>query len=218
VIPDYLAFVEPTDVAINGPFKEMINSARAYAYARWAGIPWLVECDTCPGAHPAGTYSQPSAGAPWYNAAVPATEKFLGVIGLDVEGADNSTREVRVTPTLSTGGTIGPAYYGPRTLVVRALAIASDEHGLQLGVDWLQFSFTDDLDPCTADSLVYYDYCTDPVSGVQPKSAMRQFRGARITEGPEFLRMHRSMPSGIGACAEFEITYVTADPAEYAAA
>lgn len=215
MLADYLAFTGPADVAIGGPFQELVNSARAYAYADEAGIPWLDVCDHCPTAHPAGTYLTPGTGsvAPWYSAGNPDTARFLGVIGMDIEGGDSSTRQVTVSQSLSTGGAISAPYHGPRTLVLRGLAIASDDCGLQAGINWLQFTFADEGDPCLADSLVYYDCCPDSGSA---SAYRRQYREARITEGPEFLEMYHHMPSGIGACAVFELTFVAANPAEYA--
>lgn len=211
MITDYLAFSPAADTAMDGPFTEMINSSRAYAYAEAAGIAWLNECDRCPDAHPTATYTTPAADdAPWYDPTNPDTERFLGVIGMDIEGADTSTRIVNVSQTLGSGGAIGPPYHGPRTLVVRAIAIAQDECALQAGMDWLQFTFADEVDPCTADSLNYYDCCTDG----DIADYRRQFRETRITEGPDFIEIHRSMPSG-GALAVFELTFVAGDPEEY---
>jgi len=217
VIPDYLAFIGATDYGFFGPFREMVNNVRAFAYADSAGIGWVQHCDECIVATPAGPFDTPGTGAvaPWYNASVPDSGRFLGVIGLEVEGADSSTRRVNVTQTLTTGGTIGPPYHGPRTIVLRAVAIALDECALQYGISWVQYHFADEFDPCTADSLMYYDCCfEDPA---QYMTYLRQYRGVRITEGPEFLRVQRSLSTG-GAFAEFELTFVAADPQEYSAA
>lgn len=210
---DYLALADTA--GIFSPVHEIVNSARAYAYADNAGITWLEQCNSCSTAHPPATYASPGTGstAPWwFTGNTPAT-KFLGVIGLDITGADNSTRIANVSSTLSTGGVIGPAYYGPRTLVLRALAIASDEEGLQVGISWLQMTDVDeDIDPCVGQYLTYYESCAaDPVD--QP-NRRRMFAGARITAGPEFLEYHRNMSCG-GACATFEMTIVCADPTEY---
>ena len=216
MLPDYLALSAPSDTAISGPFLEMVNSARAYAYAERAGIPWLLDCGHCPGAHPVATYDTPSTGsvAPWYVGG--DSGQFLGVIGLDVQGADDSTRQVRVTPTLTTGGVIGPVYYGPRTLVVSGIAIASSEAGLQAGIRWMQYSFAENSsDPCVAYGLVYYDCCGAPPTHNPEPNYRRQFRKARISEGPSFLRIYREMNSGVGALVEFEMSIVTADPFEY---
>jgi hypothetical protein len=214
LIPDYLAFTAASDYAMAGPFSELINNVRAFEYAKHANLGWVQPCDYCLNANLTGPFLTPSTGAvaPWYNASVADSGRFLGVIGLEVEGADSSTRKVNVTQTLTTGGTIGPPYHGPRTIVVRAVAIALDECALQYGISWVQFHFADEFDPCTADSLVYFDCCFEDTA--LQSYYMRQFRGVRITEGPEFLRVQRSVSTG-GAFAEFELTFVAADPQEY---
>lgn len=212
MLTDWLAFSGAEDTAIDGPFTEVVNSARAYAYADAAGIAWLEECDHCAAAHPSGeTYLTPSTGstAPWWNGD-PDRNKFLGVVGLGIEGADNSTRTAKVQSTLGNpGGSIGAPYYGPRTLVLRGLAVAVDDCGLQSGIAWLQMRQLDTGDPCAPPSLNYYECCAGTMTNYR-----RQYRQARIIAGPEFLEMHRNMRSG-GACATFEMTIVTGDPIEY---
>lgn len=144
-------------------YEEIVNSARAHAYARLAGLCWLYECEECDSAITAtpgfpfdGVAADP---APWYDANDPDSESFLGVIGMAVDGADNSTRQANVTMSTSGIGVIGPTYMGPRTLVVRALAIASDDCGLQYGLTWLRGQYNTEFNPCGGDALTFFDCC-----------------------------------------------------------
>ncbi|HEY6415388.1 MAG TPA: hypothetical protein VIX41_04090, partial [Acidimicrobiales bacterium] len=160
---------------LEGDFRhELINNARAYAYAEQAGICWLQQCLDCPTvelAIPGGPnfVSPKDDPAPWFDADNPDTWGFLGIIGLDVQGVDSSTRHANVTEALTGGGVIGPSYYGPRTIVVRGLAIATDDCSLQAGLDWFRFQCDVTQDPCRGDNFNYFDccpcMCDDPTGG-----------------------------------------------------
>src|SRR5262245_4184278 len=85
--------------------NELVNNARAYAYAYQAGSCWLRECLNCEAAAlviPGGpNYVSPKDDpAPWFDEANPDTNGFLGLIGLEVSGADDSTRTASVTEAL----------------------------------------------------------------------------------------------------------------------
>jgi hypothetical protein len=56
-------------------------------------------------------------------------------------------------------GVIGPQYMAPRTMVVRALAIATDECSLQYGISWLRKQYGTEMNPCGGDSLTFFDCC-----------------------------------------------------------
>lgn len=216
MIPDYFAFAAAADVGLVGTFNELVNSARAYGYAQNAGITWLQDCRECTRAYPAGSsYIRPSNAvwAPWYHPSIPYSDEFLGLIGLEVEGGDDSTRRANVTTTLTGGGTIGAPYYRPRTLVLRALAIATSDCGLQVGLDWMQFTEADEGDPCLPPTLVFYDCCFP--SGASEPGQRRGLRQARITEGPEVLKIHRTMNADVGAVATVEFTLTCGDPTKY---
>ena len=144
-------------------YEEIVNSARAHSYAAREGLCWLYECENCSSAVTA-TPGYPFLGvaldpAPWYSAEDPDSEGFLGVIGLAVEGADNSTRQASVTMSTSGTGVIGPTYMGPRALVVRALAVATDECSLQYGLTWLRAQYNTEYNPCGGDMLTFFDCC-----------------------------------------------------------
>lgn len=142
---------------------EIVNTNRATAYARNAGLPWLDDCDSCGDIDPVipnGTYTSPTMDpAPWYNPRVPDSWGFLGLVGLEMTGTDTSTRRARVTNILGGGGVVGVTSHDPRTIVVRALAIASAECSLSYGLRWLNDQFVGE--GCGGDSLVFFDCCPD---------------------------------------------------------
>lgn len=56
--------------------------------------------------------------------------------------------------------------FGPRTIVVRGLAVAADSCGLEVGLNWLRCQYETTLTECGTDYLWYLDCCpqcaTDP--------------------------------------------------------
>lgn len=161
--PGWVIIGTSDPIGIPGEFTEIVNSARAYAYADYAGLCWLYDCAECDASAvvtPGYPYTSPITDpAPWYDEHDPDSWGFLGVIGLDVEGADNSTRQASVR--MSTGGTgvIGPTYMGPRTMVLRGLAIATDDCSLAFGLTWLRKQYNVQHDPCGGDTLTFFDCC-----------------------------------------------------------
>ena len=150
-------------IGLPGDYTEIVNSTRAYAYADYAGLCWLQDCSECDAAAvvtPGFPYTSPIADpAPWYDENDPDSWGFLGVIGLDVDGADNSTRRSEVNMGLSGVGVIGRQYMAPRTMVVRALAIATDECSLQFGLSWLRQQYATPANECGGDALTFFDCC-----------------------------------------------------------
>jgi hypothetical protein len=147
------------------PFNfEIINSARAYAYACNVGMTWLSDCDICESTGtvlPGGPeYSNPKDDlAPWYDPDDPDTEKFLGVMGLEVIGAEDSTRTATVTAAATGGGVISALSFKPRTMTVRVLAMAEDECGMQIGLNWLRLQYAANQNNCTGDVMTFFDCC-----------------------------------------------------------
>lgn len=146
-----------------GEFTEIVNNPRAFAYANRAGLCWLQDCNECdpaalviPGWPFVGVKEDP---APWYDQANPDSWGFLGIIGLDVTGEDSSTRTASVTMGINNVGAIGPTYMTPRTMVSRALAIATDECSLQFGLAWLRKQYATQHNPCGGDTMTFFDCC-----------------------------------------------------------
>src|SRR5262245_57884880 len=110
--PGYIRIGGTTITSVSG--IEIVNTARACAYAAASGLDWLKadELDVCEHQPGFTAWTNPvTDNAPWYDAGTPDTAGFLGVIGLSAVGDQNSTRKVRVTNTITVGGVIGRAYY-----------------------------------------------------------------------------------------------------------
>jgi len=172
VYPGWLA-LGSGDPIYGSPYIEIVNNARVFAYARNMGICWLQECEDCdtidqvlPGG---AVYTSPGNDqAPWFDQDNPDTWGFLGVVGLDVQGDFTSTRSVTVSNAVTFGGVLGPPYFGPRTLVVRCLAVAVDECSLTAGLEWLNFFAGNPAEPCLGDNLTFFDCCPCMCEGEDP--------------------------------------------------
>lgn len=148
---------------------EIVNTNRALAYANAIGnLGWLLECDLCPDIDAVipdgGSYLAPwSDPAPWFTPRRPDSAGFCGVIGLEFDGIDDSTRYANVQRTinLDIGGTIGVTYEGPRTITVRALAVADSEAALSYGLRWMNEQWLVSWNACQGDPLTFFDACPD---------------------------------------------------------
>lgn len=175
-----------------GTWVELINNNRAYAYAAASGLCWLEECSTCPETETVTPGGQDFVSpvidpAPWYDENDPDSWGFLGVVGVDISGSENSTRQATVMNSITGGGVIGPAYYGPRTLVVRALVIAEDECSLQFGLNYLRDATGQVDNACEGDSLTFFDCCPCVCDADTPG-------------GPCWVDVYRELREGPDAC------------------
>ena len=181
-------------LAIGGPAVadqqfELLNTGRVSAYiANWnlqqrqkaypdfrgedcELIDWYENCDECDSADAIFTdgkgYILPQADpAPWYDPDVRDSEKFFGVVGLEITGAEDSTRSATVQRAVEGGGAVSRLRFGPRTIVVRGLAVAADSCGMEVGLNWLRCQYETQIEPCGDDYLWFLDCCpnctTDP--------------------------------------------------------
>lgn len=121
---------------------EVWNHARLDAYVA-AGIKprrmSILPCG-CPtlGEALGETYTTPEVdGAPWYDADVPESAGFAGLLVLSITGLDDSPVTRSVRQGIGNGGIIGRPRYGPRYITVRGLLIASTCCAAQYGMAWL---------------------------------------------------------------------------------
>jgi hypothetical protein len=230
--PGYIRIGGTTITTVGG--IEIVNNARAHAYAEASGITWLVDdeeiCEHQPNSM---VYVNPVADpAPWYNASIPDSAGFLGIIGLGVTGDLDSTRAVRVTNTLSSGGVIGKAYYRPRNLLLSLMLIAQDEASLAAGFDWLsaqetigdefclgsRFHYLEACPTCSADEVGvcgtynYHDFLPGGYNCIQER--IRYFDNFRFTQGPVVIS-HPKMWSS-GALMTVEMVVTAANPTKVA--
>lgn len=118
---------------------EIINTARAVAYARGAGLP--VRCQECTTLHLAlgdEPYVAPNVDtAPWYDASVPESGQFLGVMGMSVSGLSSSTITRTPVSLVGDGSAIGAARRAHREIAFTVALIARGQRGLSYGIEWL---------------------------------------------------------------------------------
>lgn len=160
----YEGFAIIGDGQLNGQNFEIINNARAFAYACNAGMTWLNDCNICESAATVLTtgpdYVNPAEDlAPWYDPDDPDSPDFFGVMGMAITGAEDSTRTATVTAAATGGGVISALNYAPRTMVVRALAMAASECGLEYGLNWLRCQYSGTTDDCLGDVMTFFDCC-----------------------------------------------------------
>ena len=124
--------------------NEIVNTPRVVALASSLGLPLGIECDECPGlADMAGAvYGDAEAfgdvtTAPWYDANDPASEDFIGFVGLKIRDALDSTREAPVFQRLGDGGVLGRERHRTREVRVTGLLIGRDRLSIDYGMSWV---------------------------------------------------------------------------------
>lgn len=166
--------------ALDDDQLELVNSSRVVAYIQnWnrkvrqgsepnfeCGIDWYVDGEVC--AATSALFSDGEAyvlpeldPAPWYNPSVPESKRFFGVTGLQVSGDEDSTRTAEVRQAVTSGGFVGRDNILAREITVRALAVAADEVGLSIGLDWMRDTYNTRFELCDGDALWFLSACPD---------------------------------------------------------
>lgn len=180
-----------------GAGDEIVNSARLRAYLESVGSPLIVNAGClCPGFsnetvgdEPYTTPSDPASPAPWYDADVPASADFVGVLLLDAEGLDDFPMTRTVTESAVGAAAFGPARERPLTVTLSMLVIGATCCGAAYGLRWLGQA----LQGCTGtgcggDCATLYD-CCPAAADFEDVAAFnaahrRTLRRVALTEGP----------------------------------
>lgn len=206
--------------------NEIVNTERARGYATTAScyIPWIrsKECLTLRDAlgHEPYTYSNISF-APWFDPGKPGlTGRFLGVVGLRIDGVDDSTRSATVTEGIDDGGVMGRMRKGARSIRITATLIADGDDALDYGIAWLSAA----LDPgacgqhgtaCGTTDLEFFSACPPAREPGEAQADydervddLRRFmHGVAATSGPLRVQYLKSQDSSArGATMEWTIT------------
>jgi len=129
-------------LAVGG--NEVVNSSRAYGYASTAdcAVDWLIdpECHTLGDVEDNGPYTYANIDeAPWYDADDPDTSsRFYGLLGIDILGLSDSTRQANVVQLNGDGATVTGYRHAAREVRVRAWMTALGDDALELGMTWLR--------------------------------------------------------------------------------
>lgn len=151
---------------------EVANGARTIEYIRrgLAGLSWSagdgcscsvlwreLECDSAE-----ECFVSPALDpAPWYDAAIPASGDFLGILIPDLGSWFDGQASRSVTQKISGlgGASIGPAFQKPRALPTSGVLVAANSGGIEYGRRWLQNVLLRLCDPCALSQARIYASC-----------------------------------------------------------
>lgn len=224
MLTDYLALGE----------NEIWNHARLSAYLANVGSPFatgpdICACETLTPAMITGglasAYTTPATDpAPWYDADLPVSGEFLGLLVTGVEGIDGSTRTRNVTNAVGGGGVFGPSRDLPRVMTVTGVLIGSSCCGADYGLHWLGEALEGcSGSACGGDCATLYDCC--PAVGQTPaqfqKEHRRTFVRTAVVSGPTVTARRGNGSCALGACSggdliEVEFILTAASPQAWA--
>lgn len=210
--------------------NELWNSARLQAYLRNVGSPFttgasICACETLTPAmvgEPDGVYTTPDDDpAPWFDPDLPVSGEFLGMMVLDVQGIDGSTRSRNVTNAVGGGGVFGPSRELPRTMTVSGVLIGTSCCGADYGLHWLEEALAGcSGSACGGDCVTVYNCC--PPDNTTPEEFEQQhkrtFVRTALVSGPTVTGRRGTGSCERGTCTlggdliEVEIVLVAASP------
>lgn len=204
---------------------EVVNTARARAYA--AGSPLSDLCGptatvgcACPGLGRAvegedfAGYVDPVVdSAPWLEPSAPASVEFLGVVGLNVEGAGSGTLGRSPVPLAGGGANVGVGRFAQREITWTVLLVARSQAGLSYGVGWLASVLRGPAarEDCWGTEACLFTHCPD--GEADGDAAQRLLYDVGLLEGPTLTSQFRGS-SGVWF-AEAEFTLVAGNPHLY---
>lgn len=186
---------------------EIVNNARALAYAREMGID--APCNPCPGLADAagdGSYTTPAIdSAPWYDPSVPESAGFLGVFGQLLTGVAANPVERAITQLPGDGAALGVLRRTQREMTWTVSLIAVDDCALSYGYAWLAAALRGSMcteSACYGDELCLFACCPEPVPlpGLEVGEwELRHLYDVGLTAGPD--EVGRSYTGG-SSCAQ----------------
>lgn len=210
--------------------NELWNHARLQAYLANVGSPFTTGASicACDSITPAmvgeedGVYTTPATDpAPWYDADLPVSGEFLGMLVLGVSGIDGSTRSRNVTNAVGGGGVFGPSRELPRTMTITGVLIGTSCCGADYGLHWLAEALEGcSGSACGGDCVTVYACC--PPEGTTPAEFEQQHRRTfvrtALVSGPTVTGRQGNGSCEAGTCAgggdliEVEIVITAASP------
>lgn len=132
--------------------------------ASWCSCPTLTRRMLDPDGEAApAAYDTPATDpAPWYDADVADSGRFLGFLPLSMTGLDDSPRARNITNGVGGGGVFGPSRTLPRTITVTGLLIGTSCCAVDYGLHWLAESLAGCTgDSCDGDCVEMFNCCPD---------------------------------------------------------
>lgn len=205
---------------------EVANAVRLAAYLKSVGSPLdSVGTCFCPTLTPEmlgdEEYTDPAADdAPWYDANLPDSADFAGLLLLSVEGLDDYPVRRTVTNALTGGGVLGPARALPRTLVFTGLLLGATCCGVEYGLHWLSEVLQGCAGTrCDGDCLTLYTCCPgeELTEDCFNDGYRRTLRRVALVDGPQVIARNGTGCTA-GECSKgadvltVEFTLVAATP------
>jgi len=149
--------------------------------------------------------------APWYDAGVPASSEFAGVVMLSLSGIDDSTRESVTVEYITDGGSSGKARNKTLPLVASVALIASTQRGAKFGKAWLDrmLSTGGARTFCAGSDLRYF---SSEQESDQPVPDQMHRRDVSLTRGGSVTRKWSNHCSAVWMVT---FTWTANDPYEY---
>ena len=174
--------------------RELINAERTRRYVdNFAINLGLQDCEDCPDIQLAledDIYESPALDdAPWYDPNVPESADFYGVWPLDIEGMEDSTREVGFTEGITDGGSPGGERLASRPIRATGVLIGANQRAIVYGMKWLRNAMSpppcmDHGGSCNGSKLCYYAACPEVTECYEPTYQLG-FSGPIIRIRPE---------------------------------
>lgn len=195
--------------------EEIFNSARFKKYVEGATNNVTVRCDA-PDLNVAlghAPYTTPAGdSAPWYKAARPATGRFLGVMAVREQGAQDGSRSISITEVLGAGAVQSLARDASKELRIVVTLAALDKEAMNEGWVWfkelvLGSRCGDVALGCMGNILSMF--VEAPATLLDYANFRRSFYRAELLEGP---RIIRELPSKEIELVEAELIFNLGKP------
>ena len=150
--------------------------------------------------------------APWYDAGVPASSEFAGIVPLRIDGADDSTLTSGNIEYIGDGGINTRPRHTLKPLVFNIALLASTEAGADYGLRWFKHLLRDAdarIQSCFGKDLHYISYKQQPDAADPP---IKHRRRVRVTRGVSITR-RKTTPCSATILLTFTLT--AGDPFEY---
>ena len=164
---------------------EISNGNRLRAYLNYGLLPIPVSlagcgCDTI---GDTADYISPAHDlAPWFDAARPESEEFLGLLAYDARLDSVATRSV--SPRAGMGATIGRRFFRHRILSIHGATFARNAQGQAYGEAWLRDVLAGSGSGCAAETVRVLLSC--PPADTTADAQYRTLRHVGIVDGPNF--------------------------------
>lgn len=183
----------------------------------------VTDCGCCPSLHAEDVYTSPVADpAPWYDPAVPESERFYGLLTTRVTGLGPGEITREIAPRSSgIGGLLGRAIQAPPVITVTGLLFAADCCAADFGLRWLTSTLVGpcpDNTTCAGGDLGFYTCCPEECTGEGDDPCGEYYRvlkNVALTNSPTVLDY---APLGEIDCAcvyEVEFQLGAANPCQY---